>query len=414
LMTSSSELDELSFPKNRIKILLLENCHQQAVGLLQSETFQVEHLKGSLAEDELCEKIKDVHWLGVRSKTKVTEKVMSAGKRLLGVGCFCIGTDQVDLQAAAALGVCVFNAPFANTRSVAELMIAEIIGLSRCLSDKSSELHNGTWNKVATGCVEVRGKICGLVGYGHVGSQVSVLAEAMGMRVIFYDVVPKLPLGNATSVETLDELLTQSDYLLLHVPSSEQTKGLIGAPQIAKMKKGACLLNASRGLVVDLDALAAAMKSGHLKGCAVDVYPVEPKNNGPGFVTPLQGCPNTILTPHIGGSTEEAQAAIGVEVARKVITYINGGSSLGSVNFPEVDLPPLKPAHHRVLNIHNNVPGVLRGINHVLADVNVVAQSLRTEGKIGYIMADVDKEVSEDIKKGLNMLPETIKTRTLH
>jgi len=234
------------------------------------------------------------------------------------------------------------------------------------------------------------------------------------MRVVFYDVVPKLPLGNAESIDTLDELLAISDYVLLHVPSSEQTKGLIGEAEIGKMKRGACLLNASRGLVVDLDALSAAIKSGHLKGCAVDVYPVEPKDNGPGFDTPLKGCPNTILTPHIGGSTEEAQAAIGVEVARKIIAFINQGSSLGSVNFPEVDLPSLKPAHHRVLNIHNNVPGVLRGINDVLADVNVVAQSLRTEDQIGYIMADVEKAVSEDIKQRMSELRESIKTRTLH
>jgi D-3-phosphoglycerate dehydrogenase len=406
--------DDYSFPKNKIKILLLENCHQQAIDLLRSETFQVEALKGSLGEDELCEKVKDIHWLGVRSKTKVTQKVLQSARRLLGVGCFCIGTDQVDLNAAALLGIPVFNAPFANTRSVAELMIAEIIALSRCLGDRSKELHDGTWNKVAAGCNEVRGKTCGIIGYGHVGSQVSILAEMMGMKVIFYDVVPKLPLGNAEAVETLDDLLAKSDYVLLHVPSCEATKNMITATEINKIKKGAFLLNASRGTVVDLDALAAAMKSGHLKGCAVDVYPSEPKNNGPGFVTPLQGCPNTILTPHIGGSTEEAQAAIGVEVARKIIALINTGSSLGAVNFPEVDLPALKPAHHRVMHVHNNVPGVLRAINNVLAEVNVVAQSLRTEDKIGYLLADVEKEVSDDIKTALDKLDQTIKTRTVH
>eukprot|EP00668_Euglena_longa_P001922 GGOE01002246.1.p1 GENE.GGOE01002246.1~~GGOE01002246.1.p1 ORF type:complete len:439 (+),score=168.67 GGOE01002246.1:29-1318(+) len=406
---------ETSYPRNKIKILLLENVAPSGIERLRAEGFNVEALPKALSEEELLERAETLHVLGIRSKTKVTAAVLKKAKRLLAVACFCIGTDQVDLQAAQEQGIPVFNAPFANTRSVAELMVGEIICLARQLVDKSREIHAGTWNKMAVGCCEVRGKTLGLIGYGHIGSQGSVLAEQLGMKVIYYDVVPKLPLGNAVQVKSMELLLAESDFVSLHVPNLPSTVGLIGAEQIAQMKKGAYLLNASRGKVVDLDALATALKSGHLAGAAVDVFPWEPEKNGPGFETPLQGCPNTIMTPHIGGSTLEAQSKIGDEVAASIIKVINVGSTTGAVNFPEVDLPQ-NPNCHRILNIHRNVPGVLRNINDIILKfgANVEGQMLVTKGNIGYMVMDLDKENSNELRQAVANLDSSIRTRILY
>ena len=393
-------------------MLLLERISQSAVQLFRREGFQVECVD-KLSEEQLIEQLPQYHALGVRSKTALTPRVLAAGSRLLAVGCFCIGTDQTDLDAAAKQGICVFNAPFANTRSVAELVLCEMVALSRQLADRSAECHAGKWNKQSSGCYEVRGKTLCIVGYGHVGSQLSVLAEASGLKVHFYDIVPKLALGLAEAKETLDDALSGADFVSLHVPATAQTVNLIGAEQIAKMKKGAYLLNAARGQVVDLDALAAAIKSAHLAGAAVDVFPSEPAGGDEPFECPLRGLPNVILTPHIGGSTEEAQVAIGQEVASKMIAFINSGASVGSVNLPELSLPP-HPTTHRILNIHANVPGVLRDVNHVLAEYNVVAQLLMTLGSVGYLIVDVERGVSAEIKAKIAKLHKSIKTRLLY
>jgi D-3-phosphoglycerate dehydrogenase len=405
---------ETSFPKSEIKILLLENIHPVAKEEFAAEGFQVETLKGALPEAELAERVKDVHVLGIRSKTQVTPKVLDEARRLLAVGAFCIGTNQVALQHANRRGTPVFNAPFSNTRSVAELIIAEIVMLSRHLGDRVREVHSGQWRKVAVGSHEVRGHTIGIVGYGHIGSQVGVLAEAFGMRVLFYDIVAKLPMGNNRSVSKLEDLLAQSDFVTLHVPETPQTKMMMGHEQIAHMKKGACLLNASRGTVVDIDALSAAIKSGHVGGAAVDVYPEEPETNSDGFNTPLRGLGNVILTPHIGGSTEEAQEAIGKEVSAALIKFINSGATTGSVNFPLVELPITRDAH-RILNIHRNVPGVLRDINKIVSDynANIRAQLLATDPDIGYLIMDLDQDVSQDVKKAIGNLDTSIKTRIL-
>jgi D-3-phosphoglycerate dehydrogenase / 2-oxoglutarate reductase len=405
---------ETSFPKSEIKILLLENVHPVARDAFQAEGFQVELLKGAIPEAELAERIRDVHVLGIRSKTQVTARVLDEARRLLTVGAFCIGTNQVNLAHANRRGTPVFNAPFSNTRSVAELIIAEIVMLSRHLGDRVREVHAGKWAKVAVGSHEVRGKTIGIVGYGHIGSQVGVLAEAFGMRVVFYDIVAKLPMGNNRSVSSLQELLAESDFVTLHVPETPQTKNMMSEAEIAHMKKGACLLNASRGTVVVIEALAAALKSGHLGGAAVDVYPEEPETNSDGFSTPLRGLNNVILTPHIGGSTEEAQEAIGKEVSTALIKFINTGATTGAVNFPLVELPMTKDAH-RILNIHRNVPGVLRDINKIVSDANanVRAQLLATDPDIGYLIMDLDQDVSQDVKKSVAALPTSIKTRIL-
>jgi D-3-phosphoglycerate dehydrogenase len=405
---------ETSFPKSEIKILLLENIHPVAKEELAAEGFQVELVKGALSENELVERIKDVHVLGIRSKTQVTPRVLDEARRLLAVGAFCIGTNQIALSHANCRGVPAFNAPFSNTRSVAELIIAEIVMLSRHLTDRVREVHAGTWNKVAVGSHEVRGKTIGIVGYGHIGSQVGVLAEAFGMRVVFYDILAKLPMGNNRPLSKLEDLLEQSDFVTLHVPETPQTKLMIGHDQIARMKKGACLLNASRGTVVDIDALAAALKSGYLGGAAVDVYPEEPETNSDGFQSPLRGLPNVILTPHIGGSTEEAQEAIGKEVSAALIKFINSGATTGAVNFPQVELPITKGAH-RILNVHRNVPGVLRDINRIVSDfnANIRAQLLATDPDIGYLIMDLDQDVSQDVKKAVAGLETSIKTRIL-
>jgi D-3-phosphoglycerate dehydrogenase len=403
-----------SFPKSEIKILLLENIHPVATEAFREEGFHVETVKGALPEAELAARIKDVHVVGLRSKTQITEKVLDEGKRLLSVGAFCIGTNQIRLAHANKRGVPVFNAPFSNTRSVAELMIAEIVMLSRHLGDRSREVHAGQWKKLSVGSHEVRGKTIGIVGYGHIGSQVGVLAESFGMRVVFHDIVAKLPMGNNRSMPKLGDLLAEADFVTLHVPETPQTRMMMGTGELAKMKKGACLLNASRGTVVDIDALAAALKSGHIGGAAVDVYPSEPETNSEGFESPLRGLPNVILTPHIGGSTEEAQEAIGREVSAALIKFINQGATTGAVNFPQVELPMAKNTH-RILNIHRNVPGVLRDINKIVSDLeaNIRAQLLATDPDIGYLIMDLDQDVSNDVKKAVASLPTSIRTRIL-
>ena len=397
------------------KALLLESVHPVAVEALNAAGFSVDFEKASLKDDALAKRLAGVHLLGIRSKTQVTPAVLAAGKDLVAVGAFCIGTNQIALDAAARSGVCVFNAPFSNTRSVAELVLAEVIMLSRQLGDRSMEMHKGSWRKLATGAREVRGKTLGVVGYGHIGSQVGVLAEFFGMRVVFFDVASKLPMGNNQSRSTLEAVLGESDFVTLHVPETAQTRGMMGSAQLAAMKSGACLLNLSRGTVVDIDALAAALKSGHVGGAAVDVYPEEPEANiHEGFKTPLQGLPNVVLTPHIGGSTLEAQEAIGREVSASLIKYFATGGSAGSVNFPGVDLPPT-PGTFRIVNVHHNVPGVLRDINKLVSEhqANIHAQLLSTMGDVGYLVMDLDTPVTEKICDGMLKLSTTIRARAL-
>lgn len=403
-----------SFPKSEIKILLLENVHPVAAEAFRVEGFQVETLKGSIPESELIEKVRDAHVVGLRSKTQITPAVLDAARRLLSVGAFCIGTNQIATAHANHRGVPVFNAPFSNTRSVAELILAEVVMLSRHLGDRSREVHDGKWHKVATGSHEVRGRTLGIVGYGHIGSQVGVLAEAFGMRVVFFDILAKLPMGNNRAMASLHEVLATSDFVTLHVPETPQTKNMFGSAELAAMKPGACLLNASRGTVVDIDALAEALRRGHVGGAAVDVYPQEPEKNSDGFASPLRGLPNVILTPHIGGSTEEAQEAIGREVSAALIKYINTGATTGAVNFPHIEVPITKGAH-RILNVHKNVPGVLRDINKIVSDMNanIRAQVLATDPEIGYLIVDLDQDVSQDVKKGIAALDTSIKTRIL-
>jgi D-3-phosphoglycerate dehydrogenase len=403
-----------SFPKSEIKILLLENVHPVATEAFRSEGFQVETVKGAISEAELAQRVRDVHVLGIRSKTQVTPGVLDEGRRLLTVGAFCIGTNQISLGHASRGGVPVFNAPFSNTRSVAELILAEVVILSRQVGDRSREVHEGHWRKVAVGSHEVRGHTIGIVGYGHIGSQIGVLAEAFGMRVVFFDIAARLPMGNNRAMARLEDVLEIADFVTLHVPETAQTKNMIGAEELARMKPGACLLNASRGSVVQLDALAEAIKRGHIGGAAVDVYPDEPEANGDGFASPLRGLPNVILTPHIGGSTEEAQEAIGREVSTALIKYINSGATTGAVNFPAIELPLAKGAH-RILNVHKNVPGVLRDINRIVSDhnANIRAQVLSTDPDIGYLIMDLEQDVSQDVKRGIAALPTSIKTRIL-
>ena len=404
-----------SFPKSEIKVLLLEGIASSARELFDAQGFAVEMLSKSLAEDDLAARVKDVHLLGIRSKTQVTTRVLDQARRLLSVGCFCIGVNQVSLRHANNRGVPVFNAPFSNTRSVAEMIIAEVIMLARQLGDRSREVHAGTWRKVAASCHEVRGRTLGIVGYGHIGSQVGVLAEALGLRVIFFDVVTKLPMGSNRPAATLDDLLTLSDFVTLHVPETPQTRSMIGAAQIKRMKRGACLLNASRGCVVDLEALAQALKEGRIGGAAVDVYPSEPESNGENFITPLRGLPNVILTPHVGGSTEEAQESIGREVAESLIRYVNTGATSGAVNFPNVDMPPISGTH-RILNVHRNVPGVVRDISQIVSNLqaNIHAQVLSTDPDIGYMIMDLDQDVSHEVRDAIAALETNIRTRILY
>ena len=404
-----------SFPKGEIKVLLLENIHPVAKAAFVADGFAVETLGSALSERDLIEKIKDVHILGIRSKTQITPAVLDAGKRLLTVGTFCIGTNQVSLGHATRRGVPVFNAPFSNTRSVAELIIGEIVMLARQIGDRSREVHEGHWRKIATNCREVRGKTLGIVGYGHIGRQVGVLAEGFGLRVQFYDIAAQLPMGNNQSRTTLDEVLSTSDFVTLHVPATPQTANMITAREIGLMKKGAYLLNASRGNVVVIEALAEALKKGALGGAAIDVYPDEPEGNSDGFSSQLRGLPNVILTPHVGGSTEEAQEAIGHEVSAALLKFINRGTTTGSVNFPIVELP-MASETHRILNVHRNVPGVLRDINKIVSDLhaNIRAQLLATDADIGYLIMDLDHNVSEDVRREVAALETNIRTRILY
>lgn len=405
---------ETSFPKTEIEVLLLENIHPSAQELFRGEGFKLEVRSGAMSEAELLERIGSVHVLGIRSKTNVSAAVLEKARRMLALGCFCIGTNQVDLKAANRLGIPVFNAPLSNTRSVAELVISEIVALSRRLGDASAEMHRGKWNKSADGANEIRGKTLGIIGYGHIGTQVGVLAEAFGLRVLFYDVTAKLPLGNNARVEQLGDLLAQSDYVTLHVPETAHTMNMIDAAAIDKMKTGAKLLNLSRGTVVDIKALADALKSKKLSGAGIDVFPHEPKNNDEEFTSELRGIPNVILTPHVGGSTAEAQEAIGREVGAALIKLVNTGCTVGSVNFPTVEPPP--QGHHRVLNVHKNVPGVLSSINRIVSDcnANVVSQVLATDPDIGYLVMDLDRAVAEEVRAAMARLETSIKTRILY
>lgn len=405
----------LSFPKDQMKIILTENIHQSASETFSADGFKTDCLKTALLPTELLEDEQNAHILGIRSKTKVSGEYFKKANRLLALGCFCIGTNQVDLDAARLAGIPVFNAPFSNTRSVAELVIAEIVMLSRKTGDRNIELHQGKWNKSSSGCYEVRGKTLGIVGYGHIGSQLSVLAESFGMRVLYYDIVSKMPIGNSQKCQSLEELLQKSDFVSFHVPETELTKKMMGAAQIRAMKKGSYLLNLSRGTVVDLEALAQAMKEEHLAGCALDVYPEEPKSNKDSFEAKLVQFPNVILTPHIGGSTEEAQHNIGIEVATTLIRFINEGVTLGAVNFPQVDLP-IREDCHRILNVHKNVPGVLAKINRIVSEVgaNIQGQQLLTDPQIGYLVMDVAKGLSDIVKEKISELPNNLKTRILY
>lgn len=404
----------ISYPKNRIKILLLENVHSDAFKKLSKDGFTVETVSKSLSEDELIEKIKDVHVLGIRSKTNVTKRVIEAAERLMVVSAFCIGTKQIDLEACKENGVVVFNAPYSNTRSVVELAIGEIIMLMRSVFQRSTEIHNGQWNKTAAGSREVRGKKLGIVGYGNIGKQLSILAEALGMDVCYYDVEDKLALGNATKIDELSELLAVSDVVTLHVDDNSSNNNFFGEKEISQMKDGAHLVNLSRGFVVNIEALVTALKSGKLAGAAVDVYPEEPRKNGE-FYTDLKGLPNVILTPHVGGSTEEAQRDIADFVPSKIMAYINSGNTVDAVNFPNIRLPRQTKAH-RFLHIHKNVPGVMAKINKVLAEynLNIIGQYLSTDSSVGYVITDLDKEYNTAVLEELRKIEGTIKFRVLY
>ena len=409
-MTGKTSLD-----KSKIKFLLLEGIHPSGLQLLHDAGYaQVEAITGALPPEELKRKIADVHFVGIRSRTQLTEEVFQAARKLVAVGCFCIGTNQVDLNAASQRGVVVFNAPYSNTRSVAELVLGEAILLLRGIPAKNAAAHRGGWLKQADNSYDIRGKTLGIVGYGSIGTQLSVLAEALGMQVVFHDVVTKLPLGNARQAASLQELLAVSDIVSLHVPELPSTQWMMGAAEIAAMKPGAILINASRGTVVEVEALAAALQGGHLLGAAVDVFPVEPRTNKDEFVSPLRGLDNVILTPHIGGSTMEAQANIGLEVAEKLVKYSDNGTTTSAVNFPEVALPA-HPGQKRILHVHHNVPGVLSAINQVFAqhDVNIAGQYLRTNDKLGYVVMDIDAATVDLPLAQLSEIPGTIRCRVL-
>ena len=410
---------QISFDKSLIKVVLLENVHRSAVEALQADGYtNIQQHARALDGQALKDAIADAHVLGIRSRTQLTAEVLAAAPRLIAIGAFCIGTNQIDLRAAETLGLPVFNAPFSNTRSVAELVIAETVMLLRGVPRRNARAHRGEWDKSPAGSFEVRGKTLGIVGYGHIGTQVGVLAEALGMRVVYYDIVTKLALGNAQPVRSLDALLGAADVVTLHVPETPQTQGLIGADQLRLMKPGAHLINASRGTVVDIEALAQSLREGHTGGAALDVFPQEPESNTEEFVSPLRGLDNVLLTPHIGGSTAEAQEAIGLEVAEKLLTYSNNGSTLSAVNFPEVALPG-HPGKHRLLHIHHNRPGMLSRVNDVFSDarVNVAAQYLQTSPQIGYVVIDVDADPDTDtpaLRRELAALDGTIRARLLY
>ncbi|MBQ85100.1 MAG: phosphoglycerate dehydrogenase [Gammaproteobacteria bacterium] len=404
-----------SFKKSKIKFLLLEAVHQSALDTLHRAGYvNVEHLKTSLAERELKERIANAHFVGIRSRTQLSEEVFAAAKKLLAVGCFCIGTNQVNLDSALRRGIPVFNAPFSNTRSVAELVIGQAILLLRGIPEKNALMHRGVWQKAAKGSFETRGKKLGIIGYGNIGSQLSVLAEAMGMEVYLYDVVTKLPLGNAKQVSSLTELLSLCDVISLHVPETPDTRNLIGPEELAAMKDSSILINASRGTVVDIDSLAQALADKAIAGAAIDVYPSEPKSNEEEFLSPLKEFDNCIITPHVGGSTIEAQENIGIEVSEKLVKYSDNGSSFTSVNFPEVALPA-HPGHHRLLHIHKNVPGILSQINNVFSEtgINISSQYLQTNDRVGYVVMDVDEQYSDLALERLNEVNGTIRCRVL-
>lgn len=409
-------MSKVSLPKEKIKILLLEGLHQSCLDSLKSNGYHnIESLKTSLPEDELIEKIKDVHFIGIRSRTHISEKVVEAAGKLVAIGCFCIGTNQVDLIATQKRGIPVFNAPFSNTRSVAELVLGQMILLLRGIPSKNAKAHRGEWDKSAVGSFEARGKTLGIIGYGHIGTQLSILAEHLGMRVQFFDIEDKLVLGNSTQVKTLNQLLKTSDVVSLHVPETAQTQNMIGAKELAAMKDGAVLMNAARGTVIDIDALVKALQSGKLRGAAIDVFPVEPKANGEEFISPLREFDNVILTPHVGGSTQEAQQNIGIEVAGKLAKYSDNGSTLSAVNFPEVSLPE-HTNRSRLLHIHKNAPGVLTQINQAFAEknINIAAQYLQTNENIGYVVIDVETDDAAEAFEQLSNIAGTIKTRILH
>jgi D-3-phosphoglycerate dehydrogenase len=405
-----------SYPKDRINILFLENISEKAVQQFRNNGYtNIKRLSGALSEDELIKEIKDVHLLGIRSKSHISAKVLAAAHKLQAIGCFCIGVNQVDLKAATEAGVVVFNAPYSNTRSVAELVIGASIMLIRRIIDKNDAAHKGIWNKEAKGSYELRGKTLGIIGYGNIGSQVSVLAESLGMKVLFYDTETKLPLGNASSAKNLKELVSLSDIVSLHIPETAQTKNLINKTLLKSFKQGSILLNYARGEVVDLKALAAALQEGQLSGAGIDVYPWEPEKNGDKFETPLQGLSNVLLTPHIGGSTEEAQQNIGEDVSVKLFQYLERGITNGSHTVPAIGLPPVENAH-RILHIHHNVPGVLSAINTALSknNINILGQYLKTNDAIGYVVLDVDKKLSKQAVELLKEVKATIKVRMLY
>jgi D-3-phosphoglycerate dehydrogenase len=405
----------ISYPKNRINVLLLENIHPHAAQVFEAEGYTVEVASGALSEDELCERIQQVSILGIRSKTQVTERVLASANKLIAIGAFCIGTNQIDTKACLRKGVAVFNAPYSNTRSVVELALGEIILLLRNVTEKSNQMHNGVWNKSAGNSFEIRGKRLGIIGYGSIGTQLSVLAESLGMQVVYYDIVDKLGLGNAHKCKSLDDLLQQSDIVTLHIDGRKENTHVIGAREFDQMKDGVVFVNLSRGHVVDVDALVANLKSGKVLGAALDVFPYEPANNKEEFVSPLRGLPNVILTPHIGGSTEEAQLNIATYVPDKLIEYVNTGSTYMSVNFPNIQLPTLTNAH-RLMHVHHNVPGILAKINSVLADqkVNIMGQYLKTNDVIGYVITDVDRSYEKDTIAELKSITDTIKFRVLY
>ncbi|MCG3729907.1 phosphoglycerate dehydrogenase [Vibrio cincinnatiensis] len=407
---------KVSLEKDKIKILLLEGLHPSSVEVLQAAGYSnIEYHKGSLEEAELIEAIQDVHFIGIRSRTNLTEKVINSANKLVAIGCFCIGTNQVNLEAAAKRGIPVFNAPFSNTRSVAELVLGEILLLLRGIPEKNALAHRGIWKKSADNSYEARGKSLGIVGYGHIGTQLGIIAENLGMRVYFYDIENKLSLGNATQVHTMSELLNKCDVISLHVPETPETKNMMGKEEFARMKPGSIFINAARGTVVDIPALCDALESGHIAGAAVDVFPVEPGSNKEVFESPLIEFDNVLLTPHVGGSTQEAQENIGIEVAGKLAKYSDNGSTLSSVNFPEVSLPQHRDCS-RLLHIHENRPGILTQINTIFAQdgINVAAQYLQTNATIGYVVIEVETARSAEALAKLKSIDGTIRARILH
>ena len=407
---------QTSYPKDKIKILFLENISEAAIKLFRDNGYSdIKKIAGALSEEQLIQEVKDVHILGIRSKTQITSTILQHATKLQAIGCFCIGTNQVDLIAARKKGVVVFNAPYSNTRSVAELVIGSSIILIRRILDKNKYAHEGKWNKDAKGSYELRGKTLGIIGYGSIGSQVSILAEALGMKVIFYDIVTKLPLGNAVPKKSIKEVVSKSDIITLHIPENGTTKNLINKTTLKYFKNGSILLNYARGEVVDLDALSAALNSGQLSGAGIDVYPVEPEKNGDSFTSPLQHIPNVLLTPHIGGSTEEAQHNIGEDVSSKLYQYLEMGITTGSLTVPEMSLPP-QEGTHRILHIHNNVPGVLSEINSTMSEnkINILGQYLKTNDEIGYVVLDLDKKLSKNASDLLRQVKGTIKVRVLY